>query len=66
MRGTVKWFKEDKGYGFISPEDGGRDVFVHASALRGANLSSLQEGMQVEFETQTGPKGLQAGNVKLT
>jgi CspA family cold shock protein len=65
MRGTVKWFSEEKGYGFITPTEGGKDVFVHTSALRAARISNLQEGQHVEFEMQSGPKGLQASDVSL-
>jgi len=61
--GTVKWFNADKGYGFIQQEDGG-DVFVHFSAIQKPGYRSLEEGEPVEFEVQTGPKGLQAANVK--
>ena len=62
-RGTVKWFNEAKGFGFISQE-GGEDVFVHYSAITGDGFRTLTEGEQVEFEVTTGPKGLQAGNVR--
>ena len=62
--GTVKWFNADKGYGFISQPDGG-DVFVHFSAIQSAGYRTLNEGQQVEFEVQQGPKGLQAANVRL-
>jgi cold shock protein len=61
--GTVKWFNADKGYGFISPESG-EDVFVHFSAIQAAGFRSLDEGQTVEFETQAGPKGPQATNVR--
>ena len=61
--GTVKWFNADKGYGFISQPDGG-DVFVHFSAIQSSGYRSLNEGQEVEFEVQQGPKGLQAANVK--
>ena len=61
-KGTVKWFSNQKGYGFITPEDGD-DVFVHHSAIQGEGYKSLDEGQQVEFEVQQGPKGLQAVNV---
>ena len=60
--GTVKWFNDAKGFGFITTE-GGEDVFVHFSAITGGGFRSLQEGAQVEFEVTTGPKGLQAQNV---
>ncbi len=61
-RGTVKWFSNQKGYGFISSESG-TDVFVHHSAIQGDGYKSLDEGQQVEFEIQQGPKGEQATNV---
>lgn len=60
--GTVKWFNESKGYGFISQE-GGDDVFVHYSAIQGDGFRTLTEGQKVNFEVQQGPKGLQAANV---
>ena len=63
MRGTVKWFSDEKGYGFISRE-GGEDVFVHFSGITGDGFKSLAEGQQVEFEVTQGKKGPQATNVK--
>jgi CspA family cold shock protein len=63
--GTVKWFNADKGYGFISRDDG-EDVFVHFSAIQGSGYRSLEEGQQVEFDLVQGPKGLQAANVRQT
>lgn len=63
MTGTVKWFNESKGYGFITPEDGSSDVFVHYSAIQGEGFKTLSEGQTVSFETERGPKGLQARNV---
>ena len=61
--GTVKWFNEAKGFGFISQE-GGEDVFVHFSAIQGEGFKTLAEGDRVEFEVAKGPKGLQAANVR--
>ncbi len=61
--GTVKWFNEAKGFGFIAPEDGGKDVFVHFSGITGDGFKTLHEGQQVQFETKEGPKGLQAVEV---
>lgn len=63
MRGTVKWFSDEKGYGFISRE-GGEDVFVHFSGIAGDGFRSLAEGQAVEFEVTQGKKGPQATNVK--
>jgi CspA family cold shock protein len=62
-RGTVKWFNEAKGFGFISQE-GGEDVFVHFSAISGDGFKTLAEGDAVEFDVNQGPKGLQAANVR--
>ena len=62
-KGTVKWFSDSKGYGFITPEDGGPDVFVHFSGIEGAGFKTLAEGDVVEFETEQGPKGVRAVNV---
>jgi CspA family cold shock protein len=61
-KGTVKWFSNHKGYGFITPESG-NDVFVHHSAIQGDGYKSLEEGQAVEFDIQQGPKGEQAANV---
>ncbi|TKC10725.1 cold shock domain-containing protein [Pedobacter polaris] len=63
MTGTVKWFNDAKGFGFITPEEGGKDIFCHHSALGGTR--SLQEGQQVEFEVKEGKKGPEAENVKV-
>ncbi|HKZ71585.1 MAG TPA: cold-shock protein [Nitrospirota bacterium] len=63
-RGTVKWFNESKGYGFISQENGSGDVFVHFSAIQGDGFKTLSEGETVEFEVTDGPKGPQAVNVR--
>ena len=62
-RGTVKWFNNQKGYGFITPENGGSDVFVHHSAIQGEGYRSLNEGDTVEFNVVRGPKGDQAADV---
>ncbi len=62
--GTVKWFNESKGFGFISPADGGKDVFVHFSAISSDGFRTLAEGQQVTFEVEDGPKGPQAVNVQ--
>ena len=63
IKGTVKWFNEKKGFGFLSQEDGD-DVFVHYSGIQSSGFKSLTEGQSVEFEIQEGPKGLQAVNVR--
>jgi cold shock protein len=63
MKGTVKWFSNQKGYGFITPDGGGKDVFVHHSAIQGEGYKTLDEGQNVEFEVTQGPKGEQAANV---
>jgi CspA family cold shock protein len=62
--GTVKWFNASKGYGFITPDDGTADVFAHFSSLEGSGYRELTEGQKVEFESEQGPKGLQAKRVR--
>ncbi|HSD97159.1 MAG TPA: cold-shock protein, partial [Sulfuricaulis sp.] len=62
--GTVKWFNASKGYGFITPSDGGDDVFAHYSAIEMEGYKTLKEGQQVEFEVQEGPKGPQASHIR--
>jgi len=64
--GTVKWFNDSKGYGFIAPEDGTKDVFVHHSNIAGNGFKSLSEGAKVEFEVREGAKGPEAVNVVTT
>ena len=63
--GTVKWFNESKGFGFITPDDGSKDVFVHFSAIASEGFRTLNEGQQVTFDVEDGPKGPQAANVKI-
>ena len=62
-QGTVKWFSDEKGYGFISPDEGGEDLFVHHSGIAGTGFKSLEEGAKVSYEATQGQKGMQAGNV---
>ena len=62
--GTVKWFNDAKGFGFITPEDGGEDLFAHFSAIQGQGFKSLVEGQRVSFDVTSGPKGKQASNIQ--
>ena len=62
-QGTVKWFSNEKGYGFISPDEGGEDVFVHHTGIAGNGFKSLEEGVKVSYEATQGRKGLQAENI---
>ena len=64
-QGTVKWFNDAKGFGFITPEDGSKDLFVHFSEIQAGGFKSLQEGQRVEYVTKEGPKGLQASQIKV-
>jgi len=64
ITGTVKWFNDSKGFGFITPADGSKDVFVHHSAIQGSGFKSLAEGQQVSFDVEQGQKGPSAVNVK--
>ena len=61
--GTVKWFNDAKGYGFIQPDEGGKDLFVHHSAIVGTGFKTLAEGAKVSYEAESGPKGPSAANV---
>ncbi|MDP9376691.1 MAG: cold-shock protein [Actinomycetota bacterium] len=63
--GVVKWFSDDKGFGFITPDDGGKDAFVHFSSIQGDGFRTLAEGAKVSYELGEGPKGPQATNVRL-
>jgi len=62
--GTVKWFNDSKGFGFITPDEGGEDLFAHFSAIQSSGFKSLQENQRVQFEVTTGPKGKQASNIQ--
>ena len=62
--GTVKWFNDAKGYGFITPDDGGEDLFAHFSAIQMSGFKTLKEGQKVQFEVTQGPKGKQAANIQ--
>jgi CspA family cold shock protein len=64
QKGKVKWFNADKGFGFITPDEGGTDVFAHFSAIEGRGYRSLNEGQEVEFEVKDGPKGPQAAEIR--
>ncbi|MDH5446945.1 MAG: cold-shock protein [Gammaproteobacteria bacterium] len=63
--GTVKWFNESKGFGFITPDDGSKDVFVHFSSISSSGFRTLAEGQAVSFDVEDGPKGPQAANVQV-
>jgi len=63
--GTVKWFNDAKGFGFITPESGGKDLFAHFSEIRSAGFKSLSEGQKVQFEVKQGPKGPQAADIQI-
>ena len=63
--GTVKWFNDTKGYGFISPDDGGDDLFAHFSEIQAEGFKTLQDGQKVSFEVTQGKKGLQASNIRV-
>lgn len=62
--GTVKWFNDSKGFGFITPENGGDDLFAHFSAIQSSGFKTLKEGQRVNFDVTTGPKGQQASNIR--
>jgi CspA family cold shock protein len=62
--GTVKWFSDDKGFGFIKPDDGSKDLFVHVSSVQAAGLATLKENDKVQYDIEDSPKGPRAGNLK--
>ena len=62
--GTVKWFNDAKGFGFVTPADGGEELFAHFSAIQGSGFKTLKEGQQVTFDVTRGPKGMQATNIR--
>ena len=62
--GTVKWFNDSKGFGFVTPDDGGADLFAHFSAIQSQGFKTLKENQRVSFDVTTGPKGLQASNIR--
>lgn len=62
--GTVKWFNDSKGFGFITPDGGGKDLFAHFSAIQGQGFKTLRENQRVTFDVTTGPKGQQASNIR--
>ena len=64
MYGTVRWYNSTKGFGFVAPDSGGKDVFLHASALKKAGLADFREGQAIEFDCQQGKKGMEAVNVR--
>ena len=64
-QGTVKWFNSDKGFGFITPDGGGEDLFAHFSAIQSNGFRTLAEGQRVSFDVTTGPKGKQASNIQI-
>ena len=65
IKGQVKWFNESKGFGFITPADGSKDVFVHFSAIQDQGFKTLAEGQRVNFDVTNGPKGKQASNIQI-
>lgn len=64
-KGIVKWFNSEKGFGFITPDDGGKDLFAHHSEIQMSGYKSLQDAQRVEFEARSGPKGMQATNIRV-